>query len=61
MVLGIIVPRENKGHKKDSKDYILAGNKLTWWAIGASLIVVNISAKQIIGMSGSPNLQADWL
>lgn len=45
--------REKAGHKKDSKDYFLAGNKLTWWAIGASLIAANISAEQIIGMSGS--------
>ena len=26
---------------------------LPWWAIGASLIAANISAEQIIGMSGS--------
>lgn len=53
VALGIFVSREKKGHKKDSKDYFLAGNKLTWWAIGASLIAANISAEQIIGMSGS--------
>jgi len=51
--LGLYVSREKKGHQKDSKDYFLAGNKLTWWAIGASLIAANISAEQIIGMSGS--------
>jgi len=51
--LGLYVSREKKGHEKDSKDYFLAGNKLTWWAIGASLIAANISAEQIIGMSGS--------
>jgi SSS family solute:Na+ symporter len=53
VALGIYVSREKKGHDKDSKDYFLAGNKLTWWAIGASLIAANISAEQIIGMSGS--------
>ncbi len=53
VALGLFVSREKKGHKKDSKDYFLAGNKLTWWAIGASLIAANISAEQIIGMSGS--------
>ena len=26
---------------------------LPWWAIGASLIAANISAEQIVGMSGS--------
>lgn len=51
--LGLYVSRNKKGHQKDSKDYFLAGNKLTWWAIGASLIAANISAEQIIGMSGS--------
>lgn len=51
--LGLFVSREKKGHEKDSKDYFLAGNKLTWWAIGSSLIAANISAEQIIGMSGS--------
>jgi len=53
VTLGLYVSREKKGHDKDSKDYFLAGNKLTWWAIGASLIAANISAEQIIGMSGS--------
>lgn len=51
--LGLYVSRNKKGHSKDSKDYFLAGNSLTWWAIGASLIAANISAEQIIGMSGS--------
>jgi SSS family solute:Na+ symporter len=47
------VSREKAGHKKDSSDYFLAGRSLPWWAIGASLIAANISAEQIIGMSGS--------
>jgi SSS family solute:Na+ symporter len=51
--LGLWVSREKKGHKKDSKDYFLAGKSLPWWAIGASLIAANISAEQFIGMSGS--------
>ena len=37
----------------DSKDFFLAEGSLTWWAIGASLIASNISAEQMIGMSGS--------
>jgi SSS family solute:Na+ symporter len=48
-----LVSRDKAGHEKDTKDYFLAGNSLTWWAIGASLIAANISAEQIIGMSGS--------
>ncbi len=51
--LGLYVSRTKKGHTKDSQDYFLAGKSLTWWAIGASLIAANISAEQIIGMSGS--------
>ena len=47
------VSREKAGHQKDSSDYFLAGRALPWWAIGASLIAANISAEQIIGMSGS--------
>jgi SSS family solute:Na+ symporter len=47
------VSREKAGHEKDSSDYFLAGRSLPWWAIGASLIAANISAEQIIGMSGS--------
>jgi solute:Na+ symporter, SSS family len=53
VALGLYVSRDKKGHEKNSNDYFLAGNKLTWWAIGASLIAANISAEQIIGMSGS--------
>ena len=47
------VSREKPGHEKDASDYFLAGKALPWWAIGASLIAANISAEQIIGMSGS--------
>ena len=47
------VSRERPGHEKDASDYFLAGKALPWWAIGASLIAANISAEQIIGMSGS--------
>ena len=47
------VSREPAGQQKDAQDYFLAGKALPWWAIGASLIAANISAEQIIGMSGS--------
>jgi SSS family solute:Na+ symporter len=53
LVLAQWVSREKVGHEKDSSDYFLAGRNLPWWAIGASLIAANISAEQIIGMSGS--------
>lgn len=48
-----LVSSEETGHQKNAKDYFLAGRTLPWWAIGASLIASNISAEQIIGMSGS--------
>ena len=47
------VSREKGNHQKDAKDYFLASKALPWWAIGTSLIAANISAEQIIGMSGS--------
>lgn len=47
------VSREKAGHDKNAEDYFLASHALPWWAIGASLIAANISAEQIIGMSGS--------
>ena len=53
LVLAQWVSREKAGHEKNSSDYFLAGRNLPWWAIGASLIAANISAEQIIGMSGS--------
>lgn len=51
--LGVFLSRGKKGEEKSSADYFLAGNTLTWWAVGASLIAANISAEQFIGMSGS--------
>ncbi len=53
VAVATLVSREKAGHKKDTADYFLAGKALPWWAIGASLIAANISAEQIIGMSGS--------
>lgn len=50
--LGLWVSRNKKGHEKTAEDYFLAGKSLPWWAIGASLIAANISAEQMIGMSG---------
>ena len=55
--LGIIclatyVSRAKSGKERSAEDYFLAGRSLPWWAIGTSLIAANISAEQIIGMSG---------
>jgi len=51
--IGLWVSRTKKGKKKTAQDYFLASKALPWWAIGASLIAANISAEQMIGMSGS--------
>ncbi|MCW8125884.1 sodium/sugar symporter [Microbulbifer halophilus] len=53
ITIGYLVSREKSGHQKNTRDYFLAGKGLPWWAVGASLIAANISAEQIIGMSGS--------
>ena len=50
---GWAVYRKKQSQKENSKDFFLAKDSLTWWAIGASLIASNISAEQFIGMSGS--------
>ena len=47
------VYQRKKNVNATSNDYFLAEGSLTWWAIGASLIASNISAEQMIGMSGS--------
>src|ERR1700742_5351799 len=52
--LAPLVSRDKTGTgQQDTNDYFLASRSLPWWAIGASLIAANISAEQIIGMSGS--------
>src|ERR1700754_3364699 len=45
--------KKKKATATASHDYFLAEGSLTWWAIGASLIASNISAEQMIGMSGN--------
>jgi hypothetical protein len=50
---GCWIYTKKKVASASSKDYFLAEGALTWWAIGASLIASNISAEQMIGMSGS--------
>ncbi len=53
LFIGLFISRDEKGHEKTANDYFLAGNTLSWWAIGASLIAANISAEHFMGMSGS--------
>ena len=53
VTLGLFLSRDKDGKEKSANDYFLAGNTLSWWAVGASLIAANISAEQFIGMSGT--------
>lgn len=53
MMIALWISRNEENHDRNTDDYFLAGKSLPWWAIGASLIAANISAEQIIGMSGS--------
>jgi len=50
---GLWIYFRKRAARESTKEYFLAEGKLTWWAIGASLIASNISAEQFIGMSGS--------
>ncbi|MDX2189919.1 MAG: sodium/solute symporter, partial [Bacteroidota bacterium] len=51
--VALYVSRRKKGEAQTTRDYFLAGNTLPWWAIGTSLIAANISAEQLIGMTGN--------
>jgi len=53
LLVALWISRNEDNHDRSTDDYFLAGKSLPWWAIGASLIAANISAEQIIGMSGS--------
>ncbi|MDG1467953.1 MAG: sodium/sugar symporter [Glaciecola sp.] len=53
VALGAWISLRAKKTQSSTVDYFLADKALPWWAIGASLIASNISAEQIIGMSGS--------
>lgn len=50
---GYWIYKKKQAKQTSTKDFFLAEGSLTWWAIGASLIASNISAEQMIGMSGN--------
>jgi solute:Na+ symporter, SSS family len=50
---GYYIYQKKKAKETNTQDFFLAEGSLTWWAIGASLIASNISAEQMIGMSGN--------
>lgn len=49
VVVGTSIYNSRKG--KTGEDYFLASQSLIWPIIGISLIAVNISSKQFVGMS----------
>ncbi|MBQ4846681.1 sodium/solute symporter [Pseudoalteromonas sp. MMG005] len=53
LTVALYISKSDKSAASNTEDYFLASKALPWWAIGASLIASNISAEQIIGMSGS--------
>ena len=53
IILGLGLYIAKRKQTGDSEGYFLASKSLPWWAIGTSLIAANISAEQMIGMSGS--------
>lgn len=50
---GYWIYNKKKSKETNTQDFFLAEGSLTWWAIGSSLIASNISAEQMIGMSGN--------
>ena len=50
VTFGVMVARKEK---RTSREYFLAGDRLPWYVIGASLTASNISAEHFVGMIGS--------
>src|ERR1700678_3397215 len=42
-----------KKGKDNATDYFLAGRKLSWWVVGASIFASNIGSEHIVGLAGS--------
>lgn len=38
---------------RTAQEYFLANHTMPWWAMGATIIAVNVSAEQLIGMTGT--------
>jgi SSS family solute:Na+ symporter len=53
LAIAQFLPRGKTDKSDTGEDYVPKSRALPWWAIGTSLIAANISAEQIIGMSGS--------
>ncbi len=49
MVVGFIAGR----HENTTEDYFLAGRKIPWWGVAASIFGSNVSANHMVGMMGA--------
>ena len=50
LALGIYASRKGQRTKRD---YFLAGDRLPWWMIGASIVAANISSHHFVGIMGT--------
>ena len=50
LVLGVVASRRMGNTKRD---YFLAGDRLSWWMVGGSIVAANISSHHFIGVIGT--------
>ncbi len=50
LALGVFASRKGQRTKRD---YFLAGDRLPWWMIGASIVAANISSHHFVGIMGT--------
>lgn len=51
--VSIFMCKNKESKQRTAKEFFIANHSLPWWAMGATLIAVNISAEQFIGMTGT--------
>jgi len=51
LALGLYLAIRGK-HERSSDDFFLAGRRLTWPVVGASLLATNIGAEHMVGLCG---------
>jgi solute:Na+ symporter, SSS family len=51
-VLGTAVWASRRGHRT-KRDYFLAGDNLSWWMIGGSIVAANVSSHHFVGIMGT--------
>ncbi|WP_456406498.1 sodium:solute symporter family transporter, partial [Caldithrix abyssi] len=53
LILFVIGFRSSRGQDEYASEYFLAGRKMGWLTIGASLFVTNISSEHLVGLASS--------